>query len=153
MRHFYHNQTIKAYAGPHAGAQEIKGNEFNSYLRTMPHAEFPSGTSSVCGAYGTFMKKFLGKNVLSPPVRVSYPKGCSRREPGLTPATVLPMVLTDIDAMVKECGMSRLYAGVHFMPSIEAGWELGAAVGEHCFQRYQELAARNATAPPPPASG
>lgn len=106
----------------------------------MPHAEYPSGTASVCGAYGAFQKKFLGRPTLSPPVRVFYAKGCSRREPGKTPASEVPFETTDIDAMVKTCGISRLYAGVHFMPAIEAGWKLGEAVGNKCFARYQELA-------------
>ncbi|WIA15446.1 hypothetical protein OEZ85_002092 [Tetradesmus obliquus] len=140
VRHFYGNTTVKAYAGRSAGTQDIKGSQWNSYIRTMLHAEYPSGTSGVCAAYGEFMRRFLNSDSFQPPINVLLKKGCSRREPGLTPAQDIPMVLSSIDEMVQMCGLSRLHAGVHFKPSITAGAALGKPIGEKCFARYTEVA-------------
>lgn len=103
-------------------------------------AEYPSGTSSVCAAYGEFMRNFLNSDVFRPPINVLMRKGCSRSEPGATPANDIPMQLTNIDDMVEMCGVSRLHAGVHFKPSIVAGAKLGKRIGQKCFERYRVIA-------------
>ncbi len=36
------NETLAAHVVG-AGVQEVKGGEWSGYLRTMPHAEYPSG--------------------------------------------------------------------------------------------------------------
>jgi hypothetical protein len=35
--------------------------KFNSYLRTMPHADYPSGTSCVCIAWAKFTERYLNR--------------------------------------------------------------------------------------------
>eukprot|EP00903_Cladosiphon_okamuranus_P005324 g5322.t1 len=39
---------VEAYAGPDVGAQTIKASEWEPYIRTMPHSEYPSGSSCLC---------------------------------------------------------------------------------------------------------
>jgi hypothetical protein len=103
-------------------------------------AEYPSGSSSVCAAYGEFMRAFLNSDSFKPPINVLIRKGCSRREPGVTPSQDLPMNLASIDDVVEMCGISRLHAGVHFKPSIVAGVKLGKPIGQKCYERYREIA-------------
>ena len=42
------------------GVQTIKGRDFQSYLRNMPHSEFPSGTSCICVAYAEYYERDVG---------------------------------------------------------------------------------------------
>jgi hypothetical protein len=35
-------------------------SQYNSYLRTMPHADYPSGTACICAAWATFTERYLG---------------------------------------------------------------------------------------------
>lgn len=44
-------QKITTYAGPHQGIQEMNAEDFEPYIRTMPHAEYPSGSSCVCTGF------------------------------------------------------------------------------------------------------
>jgi len=140
VRHFYGENTVKAWGGSALGkTTDITGNDWLSYLRTMPHAEYPSGTSCVCAAYGEFMKRFLKADKFDPEVIVSYKKGCSRRETGKTPSADMDITLSKIDEMIALCGKSRHYAGVHFEASIKAGIELCGAVGAKCYDKYKSL--------------
>jgi hypothetical protein len=50
------------------------------------------------------------------------------------------MQLTSIDDMIEMCGISRLHAGVHFRPSIDAGTKLGKPIGQKCYEKYREIA-------------
>lgn len=84
------------------------------------------------------MRLYLNSDSIEPAVNVFYNKGCSRRE-SVTPAVRTPFRVSNIDAMIEECGLSRLYAGVHFMPSIKVGAKLGATVGKQCYKKYQSL--------------
>ena len=45
------------------GEQQIKGSEFEAYIRTMPHAEYPSGSSCACSAFEHAMIELYGDNV------------------------------------------------------------------------------------------
>ena len=110
-----------------------------SYLRTMPHAEYPSGTSCVCAAYGEYMRRLHKSDKFDPPIIVTYPKGCSRREPGRTPKADITFTFNSIDEFITLCGKSRQYAGVHFEASIEAGKKLCGQVGAKCYERYLSL--------------
>jgi membrane-associated phospholipid phosphatase len=45
-------------------------------------------------------------------------------------AGFFPAVRGELDAMVEEAGMSRIYAGLHFRFEVTAGQRLGYAVAE-----------------------
>jgi hypothetical protein len=61
------------------------------------------------------------------PATLTWEAGCSRREPGLTPAADLRIpqwkTFTELEA---ACEQSRVDAGVHFEPSTRQGTLLGA---------------------------
>ena len=39
----------------------LPGRKFSSYMRTMPHAEYPSGTACICAAFAEFNALFIGR--------------------------------------------------------------------------------------------
>lgn len=145
IRHLYAGQDIQAYV-QNVGRQTIKGEDWLSYLRTLPHQDYPSATSCICSAYAEFMKELVGTDDWINPGPVVFPKGCSRRESGLTPAQDITVEFSSWDEFVHECGQSRLYGGVHFQVAIDAGTKLCAPIGRRCGVRANQLL--NGQAPP-----
>ena len=47
IRHLYPDTNVTAYSADARGTSSFPGRDFNSYLRTMPHADYPSITSCV----------------------------------------------------------------------------------------------------------
>ena len=57
------------YAGPYQGLQEVDGSDWQPYIRTMPHAEYPSGSSCICTAYAEALQEMTLSDELGIPVR------------------------------------------------------------------------------------
>ena len=85
------------------------------------------------------MRRLHKSDKLDPPIVVTYPKGCSRREPGMTPKKDVTMTFSSIDELTTLCGKSRQYAGVHFDASVEAGKKLCGQVGAKCYEKYLSM--------------
>jgi len=45
------DKLVDTYAGPLMQAQFIPATEWQPFIRTMPHAEYPSGSACICTAY------------------------------------------------------------------------------------------------------
>jgi hypothetical protein len=61
---------------------------------------------------------YVEQRELSPPITLDYPT---------------------FSAAARACGMSRIWAGVHWPADNEQGRELGHKVGENAWQRYQQF--------------
>lgn len=148
IHHLYRDKEVQGWV-QFNGTKTMKGQQWLSYLRTMPHADYPSGTSCVCGAFAEFYKLLLGSDefptkLIGPTI---FKKGCSRREPGVTPAADVSVTWNTWDDFARECSQSRMYAGVHFQPAIDAGLKLCSPIGQKCFAQYQQLLSGKAGAP------
>jgi hypothetical protein len=64
---------ITAWGGPKRGTQNITGNDYRSYLKTMQHSDYPSGSACYCGAFTEALKAVLGTNVMN--FTITYPAG------------------------------------------------------------------------------
>lgn len=42
------DEMVEAYAGPGQGVQTMKASEWQPFIRTMPHSEFPSASACMC---------------------------------------------------------------------------------------------------------
>lgn len=47
-RHKLGDELVEAYAGPGQGVQVMKASEWEPFIRTMPHSEYPSGSACIC---------------------------------------------------------------------------------------------------------
>jgi hypothetical protein len=76
------------------------------------------------------------------------PKGGSVVEPGITPASDLVLgpwaTWTDFE---RECGLSRVWGGVHFMSAVTASQPMCHAVGDTGYEFLQDHI--QGIAPPP----
>ena len=89
IRYLYDHSNVTSWAGPYRGTGDIQGREYTSYLRTMPHADYPSGTACICVAFAEFLENFFGGDA-GPTNVINYgpyiiQKGCSIREAGAVP--------------------------------------------------------------------
>jgi hypothetical protein len=125
---------IAAWGGPGKGTvNNLPASQWKEYLDVADHPEYPSGSASFCAAHAQAARRFLGSDALN--WSVPAPKGSSVVEPGITPASDIvlgPWVTwTQFE---NECGLSRLWGGVHFRASIEEGARLGRPIGDLAYQ-------------------
>eukprot|EP00752_Nemacystus_decipiens_P004023 g3684.t2 len=73
IKHKLGDELVEAYAGPDQGVQTMKASEWQPFIRTMPHSEYPSGSSCLCKAFATQVQNFLGTDVIEPSLQ--FPPG------------------------------------------------------------------------------
>ncbi|CAM9889716.1 unnamed protein product, partial [Ectocarpus sp. 6 AP-2014] len=106
------DELVDAYAGPDIGIQTIKASEWEPYIRTMPHSEYPSGSSCICEGFASALRLWAGtiRSIL---------------QSGSLPEFGGPILefssWTEVSQM---CGDTRVWAGLHFEEAVPAGAEL-----------------------------
>jgi hypothetical protein len=92
------------------------------------HPEYPSAHATLAGAIGAVLKTEVGSGPM-PLLSTSSPiaKGSMRR-------------WTSVDEFVREVAESRIYAGIHYRFSTEAGISLGQSIGELTARRLLQPA-------------
>jgi hypothetical protein len=133
IRYLYGNRPVTAWGGPGKGTvDDLPATEWRSYLNTADHPEYPSGSACFCSAHAQASRRFLGSDDFGWSVPVA--QGSSRVEPGITPATDITLgpweTFTEFE---RDCGMSRLWGGVHFTAAIEAGHDLCRPIGDKAY--------------------
>ena len=136
IRYLYDHSNVTSWAGPYRGTGDIQGREYTSYLRTMPHADYPSGTACICVAFAEFLENFFGGDA-GPTNVINYgpyiiQKGCSIREAGAVPAE-------DVTVFYRIAVQSRMWAGVHFQRAIDASRDMCPGIGASAYRYYSEL--------------
>jgi hypothetical protein len=134
IRYLYGDGPVTAWGGPGKGTvSNLPASEWRSYLGTADHPEYPSGSACFCAAHSQASRRFLGSDTLGWSVPVA--QGSSRIEPGVTPAT--DIVLGPWDTWTQfetDCGMSRVWGGVHFVPAVSAGRDLCRPIGDLAYE-------------------
>lgn len=87
--------------------------EWKPLIVTPAHPEYPAAHASLSMAAATALTEALGANVAF--------TDHSYDDLGFAPRS-----FKSIDEAGKEAGMSRLYGGIHYRPSIEAGYSVGS---------------------------
>ena len=108
-------------AGKDGNAETSPDADWDSYLEAPPHPEYVSGhsTFSAAGAavlenlFGTDNFTFVSTNPLFPGEKRVY---------------------HSFSSCAMECGISRIYGGIHFSFSNDEGLKLGRQVGQYVFQ-------------------
>jgi hypothetical protein len=132
IRHIYGDRPVRAWGGPGRGTiDDLPASRWTSYIQTADHPEYPSGSASFCAAHAQASRRFLGSDSLG--WTVPTPKGSSRIEPGITPARDITLGWATWTDFARDCGSSRLWAGVHFRAAIDAGSELGRHIGDVAY--------------------
>lgn len=136
VRHVYGDRTVTAWGGPGKGTvRDLPGKEWRGYLDVADHPEYPSGSASFCAAVAQVGRRLYGTDKLN--MSWTFAKGSSLIEPGITPAADITLRWDTWTDYVRDCGLSRVWGGVHFMPAVEAGWDIGERVGDLAYAYVQ----------------
>lgn len=130
IRFLYADRELTAWGGPGKGTvSDLPGEEWNSYLATADHPEYPSASASFCAAHAEAMRQKTGTDELGD-YSHTIEQGASLIEPGATPSrdTVLGPWRTWTE-WENECGVSRFWGGVHFEDAVTNGQALGHRIG------------------------
>jgi len=99
--------------------REVLGHrEWNTLFDTPPFPDFPSGHSTIAGAFAEILEDFFGDNYRFTDHTYDY-------------LGMLPRSYNSFDELAKEIGDSRVYAGIHYRYSCEKGCEQGRKIGEN----------------------
>ena len=60
IRYLYGQQSISSWGGPFKGTVTHTGNQYRSYLKTMQHADYPSGSACYCSAWTNALRGAIG---------------------------------------------------------------------------------------------
>jgi hypothetical protein len=134
IRYLYGNKRVTAWGGPGKGTvDDITGREWRGYLNAPNHPEYPSGSAALCQAFSQAARRYFGTDAIQ--IAVPWPAGSSKVEPGVTPARDITLSWNTWSDFARDCGLSRLWGGVHFPASIETMAGFAPQFGEraHTF--------------------
>lgn len=116
--HIYGASPVVAWGGVGKGTVSLPANEWKSYLEEADHPEYPSASTCFCHAHAQAARRFLpwGDSL---DWTVSRAAGSSRVEPGITPAADLDLHFATWSDFARDCGQSRVWAGVHFQAAVD----------------------------------
>ena len=131
------NGEIRGYGGPsvRGTVEKIPAGQWFSYMPAADHPEYPSASAAACAAHAEVMRHYWKTDEFG--WTVARPKGSSIIEPGATPNEDFSHTFETWTQFETECGMSRLYGGVHFRDSIEVVREVAHEVGKNAYDYVQ----------------
>jgi len=136
IRYLYGDKKLRAWGGPGKGTvDDITGKEWRSYLNTANHPEYPSGSAALCLAYAQAARRYFSSDAIQ--IAVPWRAGSSTIEPGVTPAHDITLTWNSWSDFARDCGMSRLWAGVHFPSSIKEMSGFAPQFGERAYTFVQ----------------
>ena len=96
--------------------QKLINPAWFSFIPTPPHPEYPAAHALITGAVMQATAKVLGENAGVTDHSYEF-RGWPARS------------FTTIFAAAEQAGISRLYGGIHYLPSINMGLQMGKEVG------------------------
>ncbi len=141
--------SITSWGGIRRGTvRDVKRKEWQSYLRTMPHSQFPSGTTCFCSAAAqNFRRIFEGDLFPGGSLTFTLPVGSSAREPGCVPSQPITLQYNTWTQWELQCGESRIWAGVHFRDSVQAARQTCPQIGNFTYDFVNSYWMGTASAP------
>ncbi|HEX6890646.1 MAG TPA: vanadium-dependent haloperoxidase [Chryseolinea sp.] len=127
-----YNASIACWKGKYAHAvlrpvsyiQKYIDPSWTPVIETPPHPEYPAAHATFSAAAATALSDVLGTSLSF--VDHSYDDLGYR-----------PRSFKSFDEAAKEAGMSRLYGGIHYRPSIESGLILGRDVANEVISKLK----------------
>lgn len=117
----FHYNTIR----PETIINRYIDKDWRPLLQTPPFPEYPSGHSVVSGASAAILTDIFGDN---------YAYTDSTEVPFGMP----PRSYKSFNEAAREASISRLYGGIHYLPSLNNGLEEGRKIGEHVLARLSK---------------
>lgn len=139
IRKLLKGKTVQAYKGLGKGVGSVKAEEWEPVVPIQPHSEYPSASAAICTAsmehWRASLKEFVGNGTI-PAYDAVFPPGIIPRSPIDIP---IRYRFETPEIAAQSCGHSRLLGGVHFAPSVPAGFELAKGLGKRAFEQVSTL--------------
>ena len=136
VRHVYGRHRVTAWGGPGKGTvNDIRADEWRTYLPTGDHPEYPSGSSTMCAAASQAARRYFGGDALD--WRFTVPAGKTKTEPGIVPAKNVELHFPTWTDFTAKCAQSRVWAGVHFQRTVDRSTVLGGQFGDLAHEFVQ----------------
>ena len=103
---------------PETYIQRVINPEWFPYIQTPPFPEYPSGHSVISSTAATILTQLIQQPYSFTDSSEMY-------------IDLKPRTFGSFSEAAKEAGISRFYAGIHFMPSIINGLEQGKLIGNY----------------------
>ncbi len=158
IRYLYGDAPVKAWGGPGRGTVTMPANQWQSYMPSADHPEYPSATTIFCAAYAQAARHYTGTDEIPEttglptgmtPTGTTYldshgfagtrPPGSSNIERGMAPKEPVTLKFDSWSDYVHKCAESRLWAGVHFRAAVDASLEIGAGIGDRAWEYFSSL--------------
>ena len=97
---------------------------WNPYITTPPHPEYSAAHATLSGSAGYALESVFGSNY--------HFTDHTYDALGMSPRNFV-----SFEAAGAEAGLSRLYGGIHYRPSIDAGNIQGKKVGQNVNNQLQ----------------
>ncbi len=107
--------------------QVMNHPEWNPMINTPSHPEYPAAHATISMAAATILTKLFGDSHSFVDNTYEY-RGFKGRH------------FKNFEEAAREAGMSRFYGGIHYLPSIEAGFIQGKTIADNV---YEKLVFRN----------
>lgn len=136
---FFSGQLINVFISEENGAGRIPGVAYKPLLPVQSHAEFPSGSAMLCTTGLDALQTALDDvaNISIPPYEVRFPA----RAFGFPHREEIFVRFETLRRGAEICGLSRLWGGVHFPPSVDAGERLSIGIGRRAYKQVAALVA------------
>ncbi|CAM9870915.1 unnamed protein product [Ectocarpus fasciculatus] len=140
IRYLLGDELVEAYAGPDEGVQTMKASEWEPFIRTMPHSEYPSASACLCEAFAQQVGNFFGDDTIDPALQ--FPPG------PLPPGFNASLEFDSWSEVSQVCGDSRVWGGMHFAGAVPAGAELcgGDHMAKSIHDSFERLKAGDESA-------
>lgn len=134
-------RRVRAYAGPGLGTQRLPADQWMPYIRTMPHAEYPSGSSCICQAFEESFADIFGVDDVVPaiggPLTATILSGSNPNEDGTEPDVTLSY--SKISDIKRVCSETRLSSGLHFTAAVPEGQKLCSGIAAVVAEDFRKL--------------
>lgn len=135
----FDDETVSAWGGPGQGTVRMPGSSWRSFANTADHPEYPSATTSFCGAYAQSLRRYANVEDATGGYRGIRPAGSNPVEPGISPAQDIELNFENWSDYEEACAASRVWGGVHFWPSVEVAVPLGNQIGDLAYEYWAAL--------------
>lgn len=138
VREYYAGQTIKGWAGPDKGTQDIAAERWHPYspanFVSPPFPAYVSGHSTVSGACGKILELFTGSDKFGE---------VEKRQAGIiteTPGDPVSIPMPTFTATADMAGISRVMGGYHIQADNIEGLKMGRNIAhylwDNVYQKY-----------------
>jgi hypothetical protein len=117
----YHYNTVR----PETIINKYYDKDWRPLLQTPPFPEYPSGHSVVSGASATILTKLIGDNIAyTDSTELAF--GIPSRD------------FTSFNEAAQEASISRLYGGIHYLPSLNNGLDQGRKIANFILAKLEK---------------